>query len=82
MATPSMFSEGHRRAGYTYHNMFMRELPIMAELLPEVKQQLILTNIHSFKYQSLTVIIDIQDRSTINSTMKNVMPELIESNWT
>jgi hypothetical protein len=36
MATPSMFSEGHRKVGYTYHNMLMRELPIMAELLPEL----------------------------------------------
>lgn len=29
MATPSMFSESHRKVGYSYHNMLMRELPVM-----------------------------------------------------
>jgi hypothetical protein len=29
-----MFSGGHRKSGYTYHNMLTRELPVMTKLLP------------------------------------------------
>jgi hypothetical protein len=44
----SIISGGHSNAGYTYHNMLMRDLFIMAELLPVIKRSTILAEIHSF----------------------------------
>jgi hypothetical protein len=33
VADRSMLSGGHRKVGYTYHNMLMGELPVMTRLL-------------------------------------------------